>query len=88
MKVKDGFVIREIGGKSVAVATGALSRDFHGMITLNGTGRFLFEALQTETDAETLVKKLMSEYDVDAETAQKAVTGFVDTLLREGILQT
>lgn len=88
MKIKDGFVVREIGGKSVAVATGALSREFHGMITLNGTGKFLFEALQEETDLQTLTNKLMAEYDVDGETAKNAVTVFVEKLRKEGILQT
>jgi tRNA U34 5-carboxymethylaminomethyl modifying GTPase MnmE/TrmE len=46
MKIKQGFVVREVAGKSVAVATGALSREFHGMVTLNGTGKFLFEELK------------------------------------------
>ena len=87
MKVKDGFVIREIGGKSVAVPTGATSREFHGMITLNGVGRFLFEAMQEETDVQTLVEKLTAEYDVDADTARSAVVAFADKLRSEGILQ-
>ncbi len=87
MKIKEGFVVREIGGKSVAVATGALSREFHGMVTLNGTGKFLFEALKTETDVDTLVNKLMSEYEVDENTAKAAVIAFTDTLKREGIME-
>ena len=87
MKIKEGFVVREIGGKSVAVATGALSREFHGMITLNATGKFLFEAMREEIDVDTLVEKLLSEYDVDAETARTAVTVFVNKLADEGVLQ-
>ena len=87
MKIKQGFVVREIAGKSVAVATGALSRDFHGMVTLNGTGRFLFEELKNDTDVEALTVRLTEEYDVDIETARKAVAAFVDTLQREGILE-
>ena len=87
MKVKKGFVVREIGGKSVAVATGELSRRFHGMITLNGSGKFLFEALQTETDVESLTEKLMAEYDVDETTAQNSVLAFVDVLRAQEILE-
>ena len=87
MKIKEGFVVREIGGKSVAVATGALSREFHGMITLNQTGKFLFDAMKEETDESTLVEKLTSEYDVDVKTATDAVQAFVETLRKEGILE-
>ena len=87
MKIKNGFVVREVGGKSVAVATGALSREFHGMITLNQTGKFLFDAMKEETDESTLVEKLTSEYDVDVKTATDAVQAFVETLRKEGILE-
>lgn len=87
MKIKQGFVVREVAGKSVAVATGALSREFHGMVTLNGTGKFLFEELKNETDVEALTARLTEEYDVDAETARRAVVAFTDTLRKEGILE-
>lgn len=87
MKIKKGFVVREIGGKSVAVATGAVSREFHGMVTLNHTGKFLFEALMTECSVETLTEKLMAEYEVDGETAKAAVVAFTDKLRAEGILE-
>ena len=87
MKIKEGFVVCEIGGKNVAVATGALSVDFHGMITLNDTGKFLFEALQTDSSVQTLVDRLMAEYEVDAKTAEQAVNIFTDTLRKEGILE-
>ncbi|MBE6673007.1 MAG: PqqD family protein [Ruminococcaceae bacterium] len=87
MKIKQGFVVREVAGKSVAVATGALSREFHGMVTLNGTGRFLFEELKNDTDVEKLTKRLTEEYDVDVDTAQKAVLTFTDALRRAGILE-
>lgn len=79
--------MREVGGKTVAVATGALSCQFHGMITLNGTGKFLFEALKEETDIQTLVEKLTAEYDVDEKTARDAVTAFVNSLAKSGILE-
>lgn len=87
MKVKEGFVVREVGGKTVAVATGALSCQFHGMITLNGTGKFLFEAMKEETDIKTLTQKLTAEYDVDEATAENAVKAFVSSLAQSGILE-
>ena len=87
MKIKEGFVVREVGGKTVAVATGELSRHFHGMVTLNGTGKFLFEAMKEDTDIKTLTKKLTAEYDVDEKTAEDAATAFVASLAKSGILE-
>ena len=39
MKIKDGFVLRDIAGDTVVIATGELSKTFHGMIKLNSTGK-------------------------------------------------
>lgn len=37
MKLKDGFVLREVAGQTVVIGVGALSEQFHGMIRLNDT---------------------------------------------------
>ena len=46
MRIKDGFVLREIAGQIMVIATGEASKNFHGMIKLNETGRDIFVALQ------------------------------------------
>ena len=43
MKIKNGFVVRKVGGESVVVPVGEMSKEFHGMINLNETGAFLWE---------------------------------------------
>ena len=39
MKIKKGFVLRDVAGRSVVVATGAAAQKFRGMVMLNDTGR-------------------------------------------------
>ena len=87
MKIKSGFVVRSIGGKLVAVATGKTSREFHGMITLNETGKFLFDALQKNTTPEALAVLLTETYEVDVNTATAAVESFLQVLRKEGLLE-
>ena len=79
MKLKDGFVLRTVAGETVVLPTGGVT-DFDMMITLNGTGRFLWERLETETEEAELVKALLSEYDVTEEIAAKSVSAFVARL--------
>ena len=55
MKVKEGFVVCRVGGKTVAAASGALAAQFNGMITLNETGELLFARLQKGTTKEELI---------------------------------
>ena len=79
MKIKDGFLLREVGGKSVVVPVGG-DLDLNMMITLNGTGAFLWAHLQQETDENALVSAILAEYDVDEATARRSVQNFVKKL--------
>ena len=85
MKIKDGFILRSVAGQTVVLPTGD-ELDLNVMITLNETGTFLWERLQEETDENALVAALLSEYDVDEETARKAVQGFAAKLEVNGFL--
>ncbi|MBQ8696127.1 MAG: PqqD family protein [Clostridia bacterium] len=86
MKIKDGFVAREVGGETIVIAVGERSREFNAMITLNETGKFLWDRMTTDTDADTLTAALLSEYEVDEETAKGAVARFIASLEKAGLL--
>ena len=86
MKIVPGFVVREVGGKTFAVATGALAKKFHGMITLAGSGKEIWEALQEDVTEEQIVDKLLDVYDVDRETAANDVSAFLAKLQKAGLL--
>ena len=79
MKIKEGFLLRQIAGQTVVLPAGS-ELDLNMMITLNETGAFLWEHLQEETDADALVAALLKEYDVDQTTAAAAVSAFVEKL--------
>ena len=79
MKLKDGFIMRQVAGETVVIPSGD-QMDLNKMITLNGTGAFLWKLLETETTQEALVEALLREYDVDAQTAAKCVAEFTQKL--------
>ena len=87
MKIRDGFILREVGGQPVVVAVGAASQYFNGMVRLNATSEFLFEKLQKEISEDELVKAVVEKYEVDEETARKDVQSFVETLAKPGIIE-
>ncbi len=86
MKIKDGFVLRNICGEYVVVAVGKPTLNFKGLIQLNETGAFLWEQLQTERTADELRSALMSEYDVDNDTAQADIGAFIASLQQAELL--
>ena len=85
MKLKHGFILREIAGENIVIPAGD-ELNLNMMITLNETGAFLWERLNEETTQEALVAALLSEYDCDEATAQAAVAGFVQKLNDNGFL--
>lgn len=87
MKIKKGFVVREVGGETVVVPVGAMSKTFHGMINLNETGAFLWRFYQEEHSVEDGVKALLAEYEVEETLAQGDVKKFVETLTSNGFAE-
>ena len=79
MKLKDGFILRTVAGETVVLPTGGVT-DFDMMITLNDTGKFLWERLTVGAEEEELVKALLAEYDVTEELAAQSVAAFVARL--------
>lgn len=80
MKLKSGFVLRDVAGECIVVPTDA-SLNLNNVITLNETAKTLWLALETGVDdKKELVKALLDEYDVDEATATLAVDKFVARL--------
>ena len=68
------------------IATGEASKDFHGMIKLNGTGKEIWLGLQEGlTDAE-IAMRIQSKYDVEIEKALEDIKSFVKQMEEMGFL--
>ena len=87
MKIKRGFVLRVVGGESVVVPVGEMSKTFHGMINLNETGAFLWRFFSEEHSLEEGVDALCGEYDVAREIAATDVQKFADVLTQNGFVE-
>lgn len=79
MKIKDGFLIRQMAGATVVVPSGD-RMDMDMMITLNDTGRFLWEQLQEDKSIDDLTAAVLAVYDVDEATAREYIEKFVARL--------
>lgn len=87
MKIREGFVLRQVADATIVVPSGTASLDFNGMITLNETGAFLWKLLESDTDEEAMVSAMLKEYDVDEKTAKAGISKFVARLENEGLLE-
>ena len=87
MKIKNGFVLEKVGDSWLAVAVGELATQVNALIKLNGSGAFLWELIAKEDLTESeMVDRLLAEYDVDREIAERDIASFVATLVKGGII--
>lgn len=85
MKLKEGFVLRQVAGENVVIPTGD-ALNLNVMITLNDTGAFLWKLLEQETDEDAMVAATLEEYDVDEASARAHVSAFVAKLKEHDFL--
>ncbi len=86
MKINGSFVRRDIAGDIVIVPVGETALQHNGMITTNKTGAALWEALEKETDPDSLVSLLTERFEVDPETAAEDVKAFLEQMRKQGFL--
>lgn len=77
-RVREGYILRQVGQAYMVMPTGPRMKDYEGMITLNETGAFLFkEAQKEDTSPEKLVQACIDEYGATEEEAKQAVHMFI-----------
>ena len=89
MKIKEGFVLEEVGGAYLAVAVGSLTGNFNGMVRLNNTGAFLWKLLsEGEYTRDELAKELAAACEgVTEAEVLPGVIDFEERLRKAGIIQ-
>lgn len=87
MKPKEGFLLRELDGTAIVVATGTALTEFSGLITLNQTGTFLWKRLEQGATEEDLVAALLAEYEIGEDIAHKDVQAFIARAKDAGLLE-
>ena len=70
MKIKKGFVLREICGENVVSAEGLDHVNFNRLISLNSTATYLWKNVYDKDFDENLLAILLTDkYDVDYQAA-------------------
>ncbi|MCG8502731.1 MAG: PqqD family protein [Firmicutes bacterium] len=87
MKIKDGFMLREIAGSWMVVPIGERVVEFNGLMVLSESGAVLWNKLVKGDDIEGLAMTLSEEYDIDQTTARTDVESFVSMVAERGLFE-
>ena len=86
LKIKDGFIVREILDSYMAVPVGERTREVHGVIALNETGAFLWRMLEEDTSEDKLIASMVKEYEITEKTAKDDIKEYLSFLREKGWL--
>ena len=87
MKIKEGFVLRQVASNWVVLPVGQASVNFNGIISLNESGVLLWHALENGGDREALANALLDEYEVGRDVALADVDEFLSALTKAGCIE-
>lgn len=86
MKLKQGFILRNIADEYMGVATGPAAKVFNGLVRNNETANFIYERLLHETTVEEIVAAMLEEYDAPKERIEADVLDVIDKIRGAGLL--
>ena len=88
MKIKEGFVLRQVCGEWVVVGEGLSAINFNRLLSLNDTAAWLWQQAIEQGDftVDSLADRLSEEYDVTTEDARRDVAELVGKWQQEGIV--
>ena len=86
MKIKKSMIKREVAGQTVLVPFGNALKDTNGLFLVTETGSLIWDILPECETVKDIVDKILIEYEVDEETAEKDVNKFLDELRKYEII--
>lgn len=86
MKIKDGFILKDVAGSKIVIATGAQRINFNGVITFNDVGAEVFNMLDGTNSVEDIVSKISADYNVDSNRVKNDVEKLIEKMRKHNLI--
>lgn len=89
MRLKKGYVLRDISGDKVIVGEGLEAVDFSSLLSLNETAAWLWKRAEEMGvfTPELLSEAICKEYEVSPETAYHDTVKIINRWMEEGLIK-
>ena len=87
MKIKKGFLLCPVMGKTMAISTGELEKEFPGMIKMNESSTDIWKWIEAGKELQEIYELYASTYGIDANLAKNEVDSVVIMMDEAGILE-
>ena len=87
MKIKEGFVLRNIMDEYIVMPTGDNIAKFEGAVVLNEVSAFIYKLLESPMCREDVLAAILDEFEVDEATASADLDELLEKLANMGVLE-
>ena len=89
MKIKEGFVLRQVCGENVIVGEGLGAINFGKLLALNETAAWMWQQAKAQGDftVDSLAEALCGEYEVSADEAKADVASILKEWSAVGVVE-
>ena len=87
MKIKSDFILKDVAGSKVVLATGEQTKDFKGIITFNEVGAEVFNLLDGTNTVDEIVNIIAEKYDASTETVKADVVKLIEKMKNQGLIE-
>ena len=87
MKIKEGFVLRNVVDEHIVMPTGDNIAKFEGAVVLNEVAAFVYKQLENPVGRDDLLAAMLAEYEIDEATAAADLDALLEQLQNMGLIE-
>ncbi len=87
MKIKEGFILKDVAGSKVVLPIGERQAEIKGIITFNEVGAEVFNMLDGTNSVEEIVRKIAKDYEAPCDTVQADVNNLIEKMKAHGLIE-
>ncbi len=87
MKIKEGYILKEVAGAKIVIATGAQKMNFNGIMTFNDVGATVFNLLDGVHSISEIAEIIAKEYDVSVDMVQADVEKLIEKMRAHNLIE-
>lgn len=88
MKIKEGFILRQMCGENIVAAEGLQNINFNKLLSLNESAAYLWQELaDKEFTVEDMAELLISRYGIDKQLAMTDSENLMKSWIEVGVAE-
>ncbi len=87
MKIKDGFILKDVAGSKIVIATGEQRLNFNGIITFNNVGADVFNLLDGTNSTEDIITNISEKYGVGRDVVKADIEKLIDKMRKHNLIE-